>query len=920
MNLLQNTLGLLSNKKVIAIFLLILAIAGYKYGYYRLPLATVRPLEAIPLNSPLIFECKSAPATIAAWRKTAYSSEWQGIQFVYKWITDAELYNDIFQKTKSFQNFIPQSTATTGAQWAGNNSFEWLFVFSDYPHKIAINDLIKELDIYKPSSTVFRGTNVYNLSIDQNNKIAIAQYQRLLILSHKTSLVENALEQINNINSNVTFSPQFNTAKLKLQDSALNVYLNFKDLPILLNTLSPQIVPQIDLLSQQMSWWGAKITLQSDKIVSTGSLFPSSNAVFWQKLSQQYPANSPTLCKILPDNTAIAAYVSVEKFQKFYHSLNYPPNEDFNQYILPFIKDELLFFICNPISNDLQADKFVAFRCPDRTIADKLLTAYGKKFGELKEFNQQNFVVKQIASAQLLQPLFGEIINPLQNPFYTTIDDFIIFANSEAGLQNWVEKYNFNRTLSQNSQFAPAVQMMQQKANFGLFINPSYSLSIAKICTKADVHSFLEEQFKNLAPFNPLVINAKGNSGSFASVLHAYFQPNGNANRANNNLASLDSNSTQPKDSLNNQIDNPNDKNNSLVLWRSELRHPIKKTPQLINFPRENKNYIIAQDTARSLYLLDQSGALLWTKQFESQPLGQIQPFDFFANGDIKLVFCTERYVYMLNKDGSVFKQITLIANSVTGLMVLDYNKNGFILLSCADGNLYGYDKNGRPFTGWNPKKGVGKLATAAQIIYDNNLPYIAVQTKTNKVSVYNLDGRQIASPINIETPQGYFQIDQNAQRIAVGTSSGKIIAINNKAKSFALSPADKLNKSPQFIYANISGDIRKDYLRYNNGLLQGHLYDDKNKFVPFLNIILEEKPSELFEVVSPINVFSQIGGLNKPLQQIYLYNNEAKLRAGFPLAGTTAFVLADFLGDKSETLIVGLRNSIVAYKLPAAD
>jgi len=919
MNLLQNTLGLLSNKKVIAIFLLILALIGYKYGCYRLPLATIRPLEAIPLNSPLIFQTQSAPTTLSRWRTSPYAAEWQGIQFVYKWVADVEMYNTVFQKTNSFKEIINRSSLTAGAQWAGNNSFEWLFVLSDYPDKIAIDKIIAELSDYKPSPTVFRGTNVYTLQLNDRDKIAIAQHQRLLILAHKTNLVENALEQIDNINSNVTFSPQFKAAQLSLKDSLINVYINFKDLPILLNTLSPQISPQIDLLSQQMSWWGGRIELEGDKIVSKANLFPSTNAIFWQTLSRQNPALSPTLCKLLPDNTAIAAYIGVDKFKLFYKGLNYPQNDDFSQYILPFIQDELLFFITDPISNDLQGDKFVAFRCPDKQTANNLLTAYGKKFGELKEFTHQNFIIKQIASSQTLQPIFGDIINPLQNPFYTTVDNFVIFANSSAALQNWIEKYNFNHTLSNNPQFAPAIGLMQQQANFSLFINPSYSLSIAKICSRGEIHSFLDEQFLNLYPFNPLIINAKGNSGSFACILTAYFNPNAKPAFDQTQPNGADSSLTIPKDSLKGKNNQSVSFGGSFVLWRTELKHPVKKSPQLINFPREGKSYLLAQDTARNLYFFDQSGNQLWTKQFETQPLGQVYPYDFFANGDIKLILSTERFIYILNKDGSVFKQIQLIANAIAGVLVLDYNKNGLILVGCADGNLYGYDKNGRPLTGWNPKKAAGKLVAAPQIIYDNNLPHIVVQNKANKIIIYNPDGKQIGAQVGVEAPQGYFQTDQNAQRIAIGTSAGKVIAINNQSKSFALAAVDKLTKSPQFVYANVAGDVRKDYLRYSGGLLQGHLYDEKNKFVPFLTATLGEKPAEVFEIVSPVSVFSQIGGLNKSLQQIYLYDNKAQLRAGFPLSGTTRFVLADFLGDKSETLIVGLQNAIVAYKLPSA-
>ena len=43
--------------------------------------------------------------------------------------------------------------------------------------------------------------------------------------------------------------------------------------------------------------------------------------------------------------------------------------------------------------------------------------------------------------------------------------------------------------------------------------------------------------------------------------------------------------------------------------------------------------------------------------------------------------------------------------------------------------------------------------------------------------------------------------------------------------------------------------------------------------------------------------------------------NNQGKLGYGFPISGTTPFVLTDFFGDYSSTLIVGNRNIVYAYK-----
>jgi hypothetical protein len=930
MPILSPFIKLLSNKWIIAFFMLITAIFFYKAGYFRIPFLNIKALEAIPLNSPLIFQTKQPIKTINKWRTQFYSAELQGIQFVYKWVSDIESYNSVFEKTNSFKQIINTAELTAGAQWAGNNGFEWLFVLDKYEGQFEISDFINELKNYTLNLSTFRNQAVFTVLKESQVQFAIAQHKQLIILARKTNIVESALEQIDNINSSVLYSPDFKNVQLNPNDTNLNVYLNFKDLPILLNTLSPNIPKPIAMLNQ-WNWWGASFITEKDNIKAKGNLYPNPQAVFWNKLSQQNSALSPTIHKLLPDNTALAAYLSVSSFKSFYHSVKNTENIDFETYILPFINDEFLYFITNPNSANLQSDKFVAFRCPNDKIADNLLAAFGKKFGQLQQIEYQNFVLKQLASQNILQPLFGDTLNPLQNPFYTTVDNFVILANSAAALQLWVEKYNFNQTLIHNTKTAAAVKSLVQNNVFALYINPQLSLSVAKICSYEPSHSFLEEQFVNLYPFSPILIQFKANYGSFFCTLSSAFIPDYQkeaadysltvdsniANNPNKNLNQPNKNLNQPKDSFNYANNNLNKSANSFVAWRTELKYAIKSAPQVLSFAKERKYYISAVDTAQNLYFFDQSGNLLWSKQLESTLLGSIYPYDFYQNGDVKLLFCTEKFIYILNTDGSVFKQIPLISKAVVGLLLIEYNKKGFIFVGCADNNIYGYDKNGRPLVGWNPKKAVGKLATAPAIIYDNNIPYVVLQTKANKLTIYNIEAKMVGTSINLENPLSYFQTDQNANRIAIGLSSGKIMAVNNKSKSFALAPADKLTKSPQFIYVNLVGDTRKDYLRYSNGLISGYYYDDKNKFVAFLNGILKEKPTELFEIVSPIDVFSQIGGLSKTTQQIYLYDKAANLRNGFPLSGSTKFGIYDLLGDKSETLIVGLQNAIIAYKLP---
>jgi hypothetical protein len=146
--------------------------------------------------------------------------------------------------------------------------------------------------------------------------------------------------------------------------------------------------------------------------------------------------------------------------------------------------------------------------------------------------------------------------------------------------------------------------------------------------------------------------------------------------------------------------------------------------------------------------------------------------------------------------------------------------------------------------------------------------------------------------------------------------ADGKIQIVNLEAKTFSLKAEPKLDANPRLVYAQLAGDSRKDYLRYKNGWADLHFYDDKNKYTKIFSRELEGKPADIFEVFTPNSLYSQIGGLSPQQERIYLYDENGELRKGFPLVGTTRFQVVDFLGDRSEMLLVGNKNTLLAYKI----
>ncbi len=901
---------LLSNKKVVGVLFLGLIWLGSWLGLYRLPFVRVHALEAIPYNTPLLLECNHVPTTLDTWRKQPYSLELQGIQFVYKWIHDLEQIDQFFTAQGSYPDVVQTARVVAGAQWSGEDAFEWLFVFEKYKNAFDIEKFTQQLPDFAVQKTNFRGGTVYELRKDGALVWTMASYKGLILMARKTSLVELGLEQLYDIRSNVFFSGDFNRCYRQLsRKSAINLYINYKDLPILLNTLSPTIPQYIEQMRQSLSWSGLELQTDSSHLLLTGRTRVDSNNDFWYSLTQQEAVDTSSFIRILPDNTALAVYFGLENFKSFYNDYNDTPNEDFEKYVLPLMRGELLYFITDPTATDLQSSRFVALRTDDIQTATQLLESYAQTFGELKTIDYQNFKLTQIASTNLLKPIFGGVLNPLENPYYLIVDDCIVFCNSAAALQLWVEKYNFNKTLVQMPAYQTLMKSMASDNVLYIFINTPYTLSMLKRATDAAMHPFIEEQFINFRLLSPIGIQFKSNSGEFvtnAMILYQNAQslprptpPTDLAVRGDSVAATV--------------VENPS---LAHVAWRAELQADLQGEPMPIYHSETNTYYIAAQDVANRLYIFSQSGDLVWDKQLESPVLSVVYGLDFHKNNSIYFVFNTKKNIYFIDKSGNEFKKIPLIAPAATGLLLVDYPKGVRLFVGCTNGNIYGYDKHGKPLIGWNPKSGVGTLAYPMQFLEIGAQAYVFAQNKANKLYFSAIDGITHSQSVEMNGAVGVFQLDVQAERIATGLASGKIQVINLKGKTFVLKEETGVQTKMQFVYANIAGDGRKDYLRYSNGTLAAHYYNDQNKFVPVFKQTLNDAPQTIFEARSPQSIYSYIGGVTPAQQRIYLYDNQGILRKGFPLAGTTRFSLLDLLGDKSETLVVGNKNVVLAYKL----
>jgi len=347
------------------------------------------------------------------------------------------------------------------------------------------------------------------------------------------------------------------------------------------------------------------------------------------------------------------------------------------------------------------------------------------------------------------------------------------------------------------------------------------------------------------------------------------------------------------------------------TVWASRLDNPVTGKPILVTNHYTNEKEIFLQDQKNKIYLINNSGRILWKMDLPGKINSDIYQIDFYKNGKLQLMFSTETQIHLIDRNGNYIENypVNLRAQATTGLSVFDYesNRDYRIFIPATDHRIYGYDVKGALLSGWEFKKTDDPVYQPLQHFRISDRDYLVCMDKYN---IYILD-RKGKARVNVKrhfpvSPRNTCVLDRGSlntdPRLMLTDTSGHVHFIYFTGETEEL-VIGEFSSGHYFNYQDLNGDGRKEFI-----------FLDKNELTVF-----NENRSRLFSRVFDYDIhfkpaiyqFSgsdyKIGLTVEDEQKIYLVNNDGSLYKGFPLAGSTVFSIGLFSSSSNNfNLVVG--------------
>ena len=350
------------------------------------------------------------------------------------------------------------------------------------------------------------------------------------------------------------------------------------------------------------------------------------------------------------------------------------------------------------------------------------------------------------------------------------------------------------------------------------------------------------------------------------------------------------------------------------TVWKRKLDTLSNFKPTIVLNHTNGAKEIMLQDLDQNLYLISNTGNILWKQKLAGTILGEIYQVDYYSNGKLQYLFNTENKLYLLDRNGNPVEKfpVSFREKATAGLSILDYdnNKNWRIPVPAVDRRVYMYNKEGKLVSGWKFRTDDYPVRNPLQHIKLNDKDYVIAK---EEFQIYFLDrkGKKRIKPeqqIQFSGNDVYYDRGEGNPYVIASDKKGSIYKFyfNEKVELFM---ENNFSTDHYFLAEDFSGDSKKEFIFIDKETVL--VFDDKK------NIVFKRDLPESIKLPPVIYEFSandkKIGIVATKTGEIYLFNKDGTQYRGFPLKGSSLYSISAFPGLKDRfNLIVSNKDNFL--------
>ena len=769
-------------KKIAFIALLTAALICGIWGYFylqELKKPTLKPIHVLPDNCLAVLEVKN-PSDLLV-KLTQGNLIWE--EFLK--INDVRIFNKTFLFLDSIIDLEDSKDIL------GNETFWIAFYGNETKQKTVFAFNIADVNKTEQALAMFESKffakkqteNIYQCVLTEGTErttFYVSIEAGLVIASTSDSLV-NVISSKNN-KQTLAENKQFVKAENEsAHDKELNVFLHFPDFYLSgQNKLFSPALRNKYLSERTERWLPIEMGIEPAQLSAKGFL-PSDSTVLYNVINNQEAIDYKLFLSSLPYQTTCFEAVSISNYGDFvkdnYRASVEKRHNDLKKYADSLASDaqtEIAKFIGNYASvletdfgdtvfqygiiNISDNEKALEFL---KNTADSILA----NNDTANLFNYNDKLLFKNLTAGFYQQSFK---------YYSVVNECVLACNSIKGIFRYKESMSGRNNFAANERASSFLeQNFNSELNYLFYTDVFKTKEKLKSFLSVNVNKQLDEAPELYEKFDALAFSMQKIKENVLFTAQAGF--------------------------------NPKYKTYQNTLWETLLDTELYRLPTLVVNHKTNENELVCQDKNNTLYLLSNTGRILWKNNVKEKVLGDLRQVDYFANGKLQLLFVTENYIHVIDRNGNYIKDfpVKIKSGAAGGISLFDYDntKNYRMWIPLKNNTVCCLSASCKPVEGFVPVVVKAPLARPVKQLVIQQKDYFVLTDTLGNIYIANRKGEE---RLKIETklPEGnydlYYDVGKDITKtflcyVDLKTKTFRKLSLNNKVASNSLQTNDKL-------------------------------------------------------------------------------------------------------------------------------
>ena len=537
------------------VFLAVLAAIGLGiYKFVIVPDKNLRPIYLIPKDAVYIIETEEP---IENWSKISNSEIWQHLQknnYFAELTANANSLDTLIQNNKKLFSLLGSRSVLVSAHMYKKNDYDFLFVVDlqkisklsqlrDYLKTVLSND-------FKVSKRAYHDNEIIEL-YDKTSRetLHMAFVENLLVASYTHLLVEASIDQV--AEPSIGRDLQFLEVKRKVDDDGLfRLYFQYNFLDEFMLSYMSASNDYIKKISNDLVFSGFNFELDKNMMLADGFTNLNENTASYLKVLQQSGEGEITIPKIAPQRTAFYLSMGFDSFSEFYENFekmreekpeqfadygkNYDKIEKFlkiniRENFIDWVDDEIAFLQMQPSGLGKKNEFAIVLKTKDGDDALENLNFIIKRIKKktpvkFKQVTYKGYPINFMSIKGFFKLILGDFFAGLDKPYFTIIDDYVIFSNHPQTLKNIINDHNAEKTLSEMKDFKKFINNFDDESSLFVYINTPLLHSNLKSFADKETVSDMNKNKDYIVCFPQIGFQLMPTSDLFESKIAIQFQ------------------------------------------------------------------------------------------------------------------------------------------------------------------------------------------------------------------------------------------------------------------------------------------------------------------------------------------------------------------------------------------------------------